>query len=312
VANSEVLVVDRGVSKRDARGSLEGSTRLAMDLLALTKPRITGLVLLTGAAGAALAPRRAGFWTLTLAFAGTALIVGAANALNMWLERDVDARMSRTKNRPLPAGRVSPDLALACGLALAAASIPMLFAVNVATGSLGLAALVTYVAIYTPLKRRTDLALLVGAVPGAIPPVLGWTSETGGIGLGGLLLFGLLFFWQLPHFAAISIARADDYARANLKVVSTQRGERAARWIVLGWSVLLVVSSLLFVPFGLAGRRYAAVAGVLALPCLGLAALGLAASAHRDARRWAMRVFRFSIVHLTFLIVALLCDSAAP
>jgi len=259
-----------------------------------------------------LAPRRAGFWTLTLALVGTALIVGAANALNMWLERDVDGRMSRTRNRPLPSGRLSPDLALACGLGLAAVSTPILCAVNGATGCLGFAALVGYVAIYTPLKRQTDLALLVGAVPGAIPPVLGWTSVTGGIGVGGLLLFALLFFWQLPHFAAISIARADDYARANLKVMSVVRGERAARSMVLVWSVLLVASSLLFVPLGIASRRYAVVAGVLAVPCLGLAVSGVSASAHFDSRRWATRVFRYSIPHLTLLIIALLCDHAAP
>ncbi len=250
--------------------------------------------------------------TLALALVGTGLIVGAANALNMVLERDVDGRMERTRNRPLPSGRMSPDRALAFGLALAATSVPMLFAVNRTTGFLGVAALVSYVALYTPLKRRTDLALLVGAVPGAIPPVLGWTSVMGGIGTSGMLLFTLLYFWQLPHFAAISIARADDYARADLKVISTVRGEATARWMVLAWSVLLVASSLLFVPLGLASIRYGAVAGVLAVPCLGLAAWGLSTSADFDSRRWAARVFGFSIPHLTLLIVALLCDHLVP
>src|SRR6516225_11424253 len=167
----------------------------ARDLVALTKPRITSLVLATSAAGVCLAPGHGTPSTLALALVGTALIVGAANALNMWWERDVDAHMARTRNRPLPAGRLSPDSALAFGLALAVVSGPMLFVVNAATGLLGLIALVSYVAVYTPLKRHTHWALLVGAVPGAIPPLLGWSTVTGSIGMGGLVLFGVLFLW---------------------------------------------------------------------------------------------------------------------
>ena len=141
------------------------------DLLALTKPRITTMVLATEAAGAYLAPGHAPRNAHFVALTGTALIVGSANALNMWWERDVDAHMARTRNRPLPAGRMSPDVALAFGLALAVVSTPMLFLVNVTTGLLGLVALASYVTVYTPLKRHTHLALLVGAVPGAMPPL---------------------------------------------------------------------------------------------------------------------------------------------
>ena len=180
----------------------------------------------TGAAGACLAPGHPPAGRLCLSLVGTALIVGSANALNMWWERDVDALMRRTRNRPLPAGRMSPDVAIIFGLALALIAAPMLFLVNAMTGVLGLVALVTYVLVYTPLKRHTHLALLVGAVPGAMPPLLGWTTATGSIGLGGLLLFGVCFLWQLPHFAAITIFRAEDYARAGLQVVSVQLGER--------------------------------------------------------------------------------------
>jgi len=312
VANTEVFVIRREVSKAMARESTERTTRAVADIVSLTKPRITALVLLTGAAGVGLSPRTAGLSTLALAMVGTALIVGGANALNMWLERDVDSRMERTRHRPLPSGRMSPDVALAWGIALAVGAIPLLFAVNAVTGCFGCAALALYVGLYTPLKRRTDMALLVGAVPGAIPPILGWTSATGTIGVGGVLLFALLFFWQLPHFAAISIARADEYAAANLKVMSTVRGERTTRWFVFGWSLLLVGTSLLFVPLGVARARYAVVAVVLAVPCLGLAVAGLTRSARFDGRCWASRVFAFSISHLTLLIVALLCDHALP
>ena len=283
-----------------------GALAFARDLVALTKPRITTMVLVTEAAGAALAPGHVEARDRLLSLAGTALIVGSANTLNMWWERDTDAFMARTRNRPLPAGRMSPDVALAFGVALAVLSVPMLAMVNLATALLGLAALVSYVAIYTPLKRHTHLALLVGAVPGAIPPLLGWATVTGTVDVGGLLLFGLLFLWQIPHFAAITIFRAEDYARAGLQVVSVQQGERAARHTVALYSVLLVASSLLFVPFGLAGRFYPVAATVLGAAFLALAFRGLRPGARFDTHRWAKRVFAFSVLYLPALLVALL------
>jgi protoheme IX farnesyltransferase len=298
VANTELYLSSRRASRAMPR---------ARDLVALTKPRITALVLLTGAAGAWLAPGRVAAQRLALSLVGTTLIVAAANALNMWWERDVDGRMARTRNRPLPAGRMSPDVALAFGLALALVSAPLLFLVNLATGLLGVIALVTYVAVYTPLKRHTDLALLVGAVPGAIPPLLGWTTVTGHLGLGGALLFGVLFLWQVPHFAAIALFRADDYARAGLQVVSVQHGERAARRTIAVWTVPLVAASLAFVPLGLAGAAYGVVAAVLGAGFLLMASRGLAEGrSAAEVRRWATRVFAYSIPYLALLVVALL------
>jgi protoheme IX farnesyltransferase len=296
----------------DAEPRSQGRVSLLRDLVALTKPRITSLVLVTGAAGACLAPAHVAGRTLLLSLVGTALLVGSANALNMWWERDVDAHMARTRNRPLPAGRMSPDVALAFGVALAVVSTPMLFLVNTATGLLGLVALVTYVAIYTPLKRHSHFALLVGAVPGAIPPLLGWTTVTGGVGLGGLLLFAVLFLWQVPHFAAITIFRARDYARAGLQVVSVQRGERGARRTIAVWTVLLVGASLVFVPVGLAGKAYLGVATALGIGFLTLAFRGILQDvrprARFDGSRWARRVFAYSIPYLCILLVALLLD----
>ena len=303
MANTEIFVEARAEARPRSRGM-----PLVRDLLALTKPRITSIVLVTGAAGACLAPAHVAVRTLLLSLAGTALIVGSANALNMWWERDVDGRMTRTRNRPLPAGRMSPDVALAFGLALAAISTPMLFLVNVTTGLLGLVALLSYVTVYTPLKRHTHLALLVGAVPGAMPPLMGWTTATGSIGLGGLLLFAVLFLWQVPHFAAITIFRAQDYARAGLMVVSVQRGEHGARRTIAVWTVLLVGASLLFVPLGLAGKAYLAVATGLGIGALALAFRGLRGGARFDCPRWAKRVFAYSIPYLCVLLVALLLD----
>lgn len=283
----------------------------ARDLIALTKPRITALVLLTGAAGFCLAPGRVPALALGLAALGTTFIVGAANALNMWIERDTDAKMARTKTRPLPAGRMSPGVALAFALALAILSLPLLFAVNLATGLLGLAALVVYVLAYTPLKRRTHLALLVGAVPGAIPPLLGWSAATGTISRGGVLLFTLLLTWQVPHFAAIAVFRADEYRRAGLQVISVQHGERAARRMIAVGAALVVAASLAFVPLGYGGRAYFGAATVLGALFLMAAFRGVAATGDDfHVERWAKGVFALSIPYLALLLVVLLFDRA--
>ena len=282
---------------------------VARDLVALTKPRITLLVMLTSAAGMCVAPGRIAGKTLWLSLIGTALIVASANALNMWWEKDIDAKMARTKSRPLPAGRMAPDVALVFGLALGVVSVPMLFAVNVATGVLGLVALVSYVAVYTPLKRHTWLALLVGAVPGAMPPLMGWTTVTGSLAPGGLILFGVLFLWQVPHFAAITLFRRDDYARAGLMVVSVHRGERAAKNVIVTYTALLVATSLLLYPFRVGGPWYLATAAVLGALFFAFGVRGLRpAKSERADLRWAKQLFAFSILYLVVLLVALLVD----
>src|SRR5438552_3753678 len=194
-------------------------TAAASDLLALAKPRITALVVFTTASGLWLAPRGVPARTVVFTLVGTVLIVAAANVLNMYLERDSDALMKRTMNRPLPAGRMDPQLALRFGLALAAVSVPLLtFAVGPLPGLLASVALVSYVLLYTPLKRYTAAALLVGAVPGAIPPLIGWTAATERLDLPGVLLFAVMFLWQVPHFLAITLFRREEYARAGLVV----------------------------------------------------------------------------------------------
>jgi protoheme IX farnesyltransferase len=280
---------------------------LVRDLVSLTKPRITLLVILTGAAGKWLAPGHLGPRALWLSLVGTALIVSSANALNMWWERDLDGKMARTRNRPLPAGRLSPQVALVFGLALGAVSLPLLLAVNLATAALGLLALVLYVVVYTPMKRFTWLALLVGAVPGAMPPLMGWTTVTGHVQVGGLLLFGVLFLWQVPHFAAITLFRANDYARAGMQVLAVQRGRRATKHVIVGYTVLLVTNTLLLFPFQLAGERYLAVAAVSGAVFLAMGVRGLTAKAGRDAK-WAKQLFAYSILYLVVLIASMLLD----
>jgi protoheme IX farnesyltransferase len=272
------------------------------DLLLLSKPRLSGLVMLTSAGGMWLAPGRIGPARAILTVLSTAAVVGAANALNCYLERDIDARMRRTRDRPLPAGRIDPFVALALGMMVPAFALPVLaFTANGLTAFLALLALATYVLVYTPMKQRSTLALFVGAVPGAIPPLMGWTAVTGRIDAGGLALFGLLFFWQLPHFLAISLYLRDDYARGGLKVFAVVHGERATRRWIATSSALLLPASLVLVPLGVAGVAYGVTAALLGAGLIGYAVSGLG----REGGRWARTFFLGTLLHLTALFVAL-------
>ncbi|MCS6913755.1 MAG: heme o synthase [Myxococcales bacterium] len=286
-----------GLSERD------GAAIRLVDLVALTKPRVTAMVVLTAAAGAWLAPETMGRGRLLSLLVGTTLIVGGANALNMYLERDLDARMERTRRRPLPAGRLSPPVALGFGILLALLSLPALaLGVNLLTALLGMLAFILYVAVYTPLKRHSSLALVIGAVPGAIPPLMGWTAATGRLGWPGVVLFAILFLWQLPHFLAITLYRAEEMARAGYKVTAVQRGRRAAQWRIVVSLAMLVPVSLLLVPLGVGGMVYLVLAATAGAGFLGWGLYGLRRNA---GLRWARSLFMVSLVYLTLLSVAL-------
>jgi heme o synthase len=281
--------------------------RLLADLVSLTKPRITAMVVITMLGGMWLATRSGGpqrsVLTLSLAMLGTVLVVSGANTLNMYIERESDRFMARTKNRPLPSGRMAPEIALWFGLAISAVAIPLLtFAVNAMTGLLAAFALVSYVLVYTPLKRTTTLSLLIGAAPGAIPPLLGWTSVTGHTEWPGVLLFGILFLWQIPHFLAIATFRREDYRRAGLKILPVERGDRVTRHHIVAYLVALVAVTLLLVPFGVGGSFYLVSAIGLGAVFLGFGAWGLRPSA---GARWARGLFITSILYLVLLLGAL-------
>ena len=282
-------------------------TGTAGDLLELAKPRITALVVFTTAIGLWLAPHGLPPITVALTLFGTVLIVAAANVLNMYLERDTDAFMARTMNRPLPAHRMEPALALKFGLALAVISVPLLtFAVGALPGLLASIALVSYVLLYTPMKRQTATALLVGALPGAIPPLIGWTAATERLDLPGVLLFAVMFLWQVPHFLAITLFRKAEYARAGLVVQPNQPGgDREARANIVRYTVALVAVSLLFVPIGVARSAYLAAALLLGAVFLGYALAGLRQEA---GVRWARNLFLLSLVYLPLLFAALVID----
>ena len=282
-------------------------TGTASDLLALAKPRITALVVFTTAIGLWLAPHGLRPLTIALTLVGTVLIVAAANVLNMYLERDTDALMARTMYRPLPAHRMDPGVALKFGVALAAVSVPLLtFAVGALPGLLASIALVSYVLLYTPMKRQTAAALLVGALPGAIPPLIGWTAATERLDLPGVLLFAVMFLWQVPHFLAITLFRKEDYARAGLVVQPNEPGgEREARANIVRYTVALVAVSLLFVPLGVGRGAYLAVALMVGAVFLGYAIAGLRQGA---GRRWARNLFLLSLLYLPVLFGALVLD----
>ena len=282
-------------------------TTAAADLLQLTKPRITALVVFTTASGLWLAPRVVPLHVVVLTLVGTVLIVAAANTLNMYLERDSDALMSRTMNRPLPARRMDPAVALKFGLALAAVSVPLLtFGVGPLPGLLASVALVSYVLLYTPMKRWSATALLVGALPGAIPPLIGWTAATERLELPGVLLFAVMFLWQVPHFLAITLFRKHEYARAGLLVQPNEEGgEEAARHNIVRYTVVLVAVSLLFVPIGAAHRAYLFTALAAGLVFLGYGMAGLRAG---SGERWAKNLFLLSLIYLPVVFGMLMVD----
>ena len=282
---------------------------MLLSCLELTKPRITSLVILTTLTGLWLAPAPPSLNTVLFTILGTALVVAAANVLNMYLERDVDALMPRTMNRPLPRGRINPSVALAFGLLLAVLSVPLLaLAVGPLPALLAAIALVTYVLIYTPMKRYTAAALLVGAVAGAIPPLIGSTAATGRIDLPGVLLFSVMFLWQVPHFLAISLVRREEFARARLHVQPNQPdGERRARINIVSYSAALLAVSLLFTPLRIAGGVYFATALVSGALFLGHGIHGLRA---KTDKRWARTEFVASLAYLTVLLVVLAVDHA--
>jgi heme o synthase len=274
------------------------------DLVALTKPRITTTVLMTTMTGVFMAPETPSAASIAGVAVGTAMVVGGANALNMYLERDSDRLMTRTAKRPLPAGRMSPTVALGVGLALSAFALPVLYvSSNIMTAILAAIANVSYVMVYTPMKQRSWTAVLAGAVPGALPPLLGWTASTGLLGAGGLALFAIMFAWQIPHFHAIALFREAEYTRAGLKVLPAERGPQSTRRSIALWTAALV--GLSFTPFALdlTTLHYVPCALVLDLIFLCWALFGVSLPV---GPRWAKSYFAVSIPYLVLLFTAML------
>jgi len=284
----------------------EGAWRRLSDYVCLTKPRVVAMVLVTTAVGFQLGsiggPR---ILPLLYTLAGTALAAGGTLALNQYMERDIDGRMDRTRRRPLPEGRVHPGEALVLGCVLLVAGVallPPLAAVVTA------AIAVTYLLVYTPLKRVSALCSLVGAIPGALPPVAGWAAARGTLGPEPWILFAIMFLWQIPHTLAIGRLYRDDYARAGIRVlpVLDRDGRTTGVQAVTNCLALLPVA-LLPTVVGLAGVAYSVIALVLGLAFV-WSAIGLArGGSTADARRLLVA----SLVYLPVLLAAMALDKLA-
>jgi len=276
------------------------------DYLDLTKPRITLMVLVTTALGFLTAGGEAGLTTLAFVLGGVGFLSSGASALNHVWERETDALMKRTADRPLPAGRLESMNALVFGVALSLAGLGLLVVgANLLTTLLGALALATYVFVYTPLKKITSLATLVGAIPGALPPVMGWTAAEGSLGMGAWVLFGILFLWQLPHTLAIAWLYREDYARAGFPMlpVIDPDGRSTARQAVL-YGTALVPVSLLPTLAGLSGAPY--LVGALALS---MAFLGSCISFSMSAsNRTARRLLVVSLLYLPAILATMVLD----
>ncbi len=278
----------------------------AADFLELSKPRITSLVVVTAAVGYALGAAVFQTGVFLAVLAGTALVAGGASVLNQYAERDFDARMLRTRHRPLPAGRLQPAEALAFGLVLSAAGLTLLGAgTNALTAALGLAASASYVLLYTPLKRVTSLCTVVGAIPGAIPPLMGWAAARGGLDRTAWALFSILFLWQLPHFLALAWMYREDYARGGFPMLAVSDADGSST----GRQALLYSAALL--PVTLAAGLFAGAGPVFLWGGLaaGLAFLaGAALFARRREIAWARRLFLASVLYLPAVLGLMVFD----
>ncbi|MGH7521524.1 MAG: heme o synthase [Gemmatimonadales bacterium] len=276
-------------------------------MLELTKPRITQLVLLTAAAGFYLGAReRVDLLLLANTLIGTALVAAGTNAWNQIRERDVDARMARTRRRPLPSGRLTPRAAMWFASAITVLGVGYLAAtVNTLTAVLAALTFASYVLLYTPLKRKTSLNTLVGAVPGALPIVGGWTAAGGDLGAAVAALFWILFLWQLPHFLALAWLYRDDYRAGGLRMLSVddEAGTDTGRMALL-YAVALLPISLVPTLLGVTGAWY--FYGALALGLLYVAAGTALLVGATPARAW--RLFFVSILYLPALLTLMVLD----
>jgi protoheme IX farnesyltransferase len=283
--------------------------RTLRDYVALTKPRIISLLLLTTVTTMFVAdpsgpPLSVILWTML----GGYLAAGGAGAINHYLDRDRDARMSRTCGRPLVAGRIDPIHGLVFGIALGVlATVQLWITVNGLAAVLSLAGLLGYAIVYTVwLKPLTPQNIVIGGAAGAMPPLVGWAAATGGLTLDALVPFAIVFFWTPPHFWALSLLIKDDYARTGVPMMPVVKGEPATRRLILGYSILLVAITTIPVATGLLGLPYLVTALALGIGFVGLSAR----LALRPSRRAALRLYLASLAYLALLFLAMALDAA--
>jgi len=280
------------------------------DYVDLLKPRVMSLVVFTGLVGVVIAPAHIHPFTAALAVLAIALGSGAAGAINMWYERDLDALMARTRNRPLPAGRVAPDDALGLGVLLSIFSVLLMaVATNLVAAALLTAAILFYVFVYTIwLKRRTPQNIVIGGAAGAFPPMIGWAAATGDVSSVGIALFLLIFLWTPPHFWALALYRSDDYRRAGVPMLPVVAGPRETKRQMLIYTLLLTPVALAPTLLGAVGWIYGAVALALSVVFIGHAVAVWRTADDETAFGAARRMFRFSLLYLAVLFAALPLD----
>lgn len=281
---------------------------LIKDYALLLKPRVMSLVVFTALVGMVLAPASIDPVTGVAAILCIALGAGAAGAINMWYDRDIDRDMARTMNRPLPAGRMQPQTALVYGATLAVGSVAaMAYLVNTLAAGLLTLTIAYYVFLYTMwLKRRTPQNIVIGGAAGALPPVIGWASATGDMGLGAICLFAIIFLWTPPHSWALALFRRADYQNAGVPMMPVVAGERSTRIQMLLYTLALIPVTLSPVAIGMSGALYGASAVIL-----GALFLRHAVKVWRDSDPAVARsMFLFSILYLFLIFVALLGDRA--
>jgi len=304
---SELSAPPMAATNRRAR-AMSGTPSRLNDFYELTKPRMNFLVVITTMVGYYMASRDRHDWPLLLsALIGTAMTAAGASVLNMYIERDLDKNMPRTRNRPLPAGRVQPIEALAYGVFLGVGGVAILsFFVNPLTAILGAITLLTYLFVYTPMKRISSLNTVIGAIPGAIPPMMGWTAATGVLSIEAISLFAILFIWQMPHFLAIAILYKNDYAAGGFKMLPNEDDENlsiTSRQIML-YGLAMIPVSIVPSMVGLAGSAYFTVATLLGIAYL---SYGISLAASRS-RTDAKKLFFASIIYLPLLLAAMMID----
>lgn len=273
----------------------------------LTKPRITSLIVLTSAAGFCLGTRSGGnYFALLSSMFGIALLSSGIATLNQYIERDLDGLMRRTADRPLPSGKLLPWEALLFGVGLtASAEIYLSVFVNPLTGFLGLAVVASYLFGYTPLKTRTSLSTLVGAFPGAMPPLIGWTAARGELSIEAWVLFAILFLWQFPHFLAIAWMYREDYRRAGILMLPVVEPEgRVTAQQIVAYALMLLPVSLLPTALGISGRIY--LYGAIVLGSLFL--YSSVRAAFSQSRQEARRLLLASVIYLPLLFTLMVLD----
>ena len=293
------------------RGAASKPSILA-DLVTLTKPRIISLLLVTTVAPMFITPAGLPAASLVLwVIMGGYLMAGGANAINMWFDRDIDDKMARTRLRPIPAGRISATLGLAFGIALGIVAFAIFwYRVNPLSAWLALAGLLFYVFIYTIwLKRTSPQNIVIGGAAGAFPPLVGWAAVTGHLDLAAVYLFAIIFYWTPPHFWALALIKQHDYAKAGIPMLPVVRGERRTKFEMLAYTLILLPLTLMPTFFGALGAFYGVAAALLGARLLWYC---IQLIRDRSATGLAWRMYRYSLLYLALLFVAMGIDRALP